>query len=119
MTADYSDKNPDLAALYPDHIQQLSQRHDYALANAGANHAVIFSGNPKMAFLDDRAYPFVANPQFVSWVPLTQLPLSYIVYTPGEIPRLVFLQPHDYWHVVPGAPDGSKRRGSGGASPGA
>ena len=86
MTADYSDKNPDLAALYPDHIQQLCQRHDYALENAGASHAVIFSGNPKTAFLDDRAYPFVANPQFVSWAPLTQLPLSYIVYTPGETP---------------------------------
>ena len=106
MTADYSDKNPDLAALYPDHIQQLCQRHDYALENAGASHAVIFSGNPKTAFLDDRAYPFVANPQFVSWAPLTQLPLSYIVYTPGETPRLIYLQPHDYWHVVPGAPDG-------------
>jgi Xaa-Pro dipeptidase len=34
------------------------------------------------------------------------LPLSYIVYTPGEKPRLIYYQPRDYWHVVPGAPDG-------------
>ena len=106
MTADYSDKNPDLAALYPDHIRTLSERHDYALDNAGANHAVIFSGNPKTAFLDDRGYPFMANPHFISWAPLTSLPLSYIVYTPGEKPKLIYYQPRDYWHVVPGEPDG-------------
>ena len=106
MSTDYSDKNPALAALYPDHIKTLSQRHDHALERAGASHAVIFSGNPKIAFLDDASYPFKPNPHFVSWAPLTNLPLSYIVYTPGEKPVLVYYQPHDYWHVVPGAPDG-------------
>ncbi len=106
MTDDYSDKNPALAALYPQHIATVCARHDHALEQAGANHAVIFSGNPKYAFLDDHSYPFKANPHFVSWAPLCDLPLSYIVYTPGEKPRLIFLQPHDYWHVVPGAPDG-------------
>lgn len=106
MKNDYSDKNPALAALYPQHIGTIRARHDYALEKAGANHAVIFSGNPKYAFLDDMGYPFKANPHFVSWAPLTKLPLSYIIYTPGEKPRLIYLQPHDYWHVVPGAPDG-------------
>ena len=106
MTADYSDKNPTLAALYPDHIKSVCQRHDHALERAGASHAVIFSGNPKVAFLDDAHYPFKPNPHFVSWAPLTDLPLSYIVYTPGEKPVLVYYQPHDYWHVVPGTPDG-------------
>ena len=106
MTADYSDKNPTLAALYPDHIQTVCQRHDHALESAGASHPVVFSGNPKIAFLDDASYPFKANPHFVSWAPLTDLPLSYIIYTPGEMPVLVYYQPHDYWHVVPGTPDG-------------
>jgi Xaa-Pro dipeptidase len=106
MNNDYSDKNPALAALYPQHIRSVCARHDYALEKAGANHAVIFSGSPKYAFLDDHSYPFKANPHFVSWAPLTTLPLSYIVYTPGEKPRLIYFQPHDYWHVVPGAPDG-------------
>ena len=106
MNADYSDKNPALAALYAEHIETVTARHDHALEQAGASHAIIFSGNPKIAFLDDHQMPFIPNPHFVSWAPLTRLPLSYIVYTPGETPVLIYYQPHDYWHVVPGAPDG-------------
>lgn len=106
MNADYSDKNPALGALYARHIETLASRHDHALSEAGASHAVIYSGNPKIAFLDDYHLPYKPNPHFVSWAPLTNLPFSYIVYTPGEKPVLIYYQPHDYWHVVPGAPDG-------------
>jgi Xaa-Pro dipeptidase len=106
MDTDYSNKNPALGALYAEHIEIVAARHDHALEQAGASHAVIFSGNPRIAFLDDYQMPFKPNPHFVSWIPLTRLPFSYIVYTPGEIPRLIYFQPHDYWHVVPGAPDG-------------
>lgn len=106
MKLDYSDKNPQLGALYPGHIDALRSRHDHALEQAGAAHAVIFSGAPKYTFLDDYTYPFQANPHFVSWAPLTQLPLSYIVYTPAETPLLIYYLPHDYWHPVPGAPEG-------------
>src|SRR3546814_10755046 len=45
-------------------------------------------------------------PQFKAWLPLTRNPGSWLVYTPGSKPRLVYLQPHDYWHVVPAAPAG-------------
>ncbi|NCF14009.1 MAG: Xaa-Pro dipeptidase [Gammaproteobacteria bacterium] len=106
MNPDYTDKNPALGALYGDHIQTVMARHDHALEQAGASHAVIYSGNPKLAFLDDYHHPFKANPHFVSWAPLTALPFSYIVYTPGSTPVLIYYQPHDYWHVVPGAPGG-------------
>jgi len=106
MNADYSDQNPDLGALYPEHIEALRARHDEALEKSGATHAIVFSGNPKVAFLDDHSYPFKANPHFVSWVPLLTLPLSYIIYTPGEKPVLLYYQPHDYWHSVPGEPNG-------------
>ncbi|NNF39958.1 MAG: Xaa-Pro dipeptidase [Woeseiaceae bacterium] len=106
MADDYTDRNPALAALYPGHLQTVSARHDEALEKSGAAHAVIFSGAPRFAFLDDHAYPFRPNPHFVSWLPATALPLSYIVYTPGEQPRLIYLQPRDYWHAVPGEPDG-------------
>jgi Xaa-Pro dipeptidase len=106
MNTDYSDKNPALGALYARHIETLASRHDHALSEAGASHAVIYSGNPKIAFLDDYHLPYKPNPHFVSWAPLTNLPFSYIVYTPGEKPVLIYYQPHDYWHVVPGAPDG-------------
>ncbi|MGB5630269.1 MAG: M24 family metallopeptidase, partial [Woeseiaceae bacterium] len=106
MNADYTDQNPALGALYGDHLRTVMARHDHALETAGASHAVVYSGNPKLAFLDDYHHPFKANPHFVSWVPLTSLPFSYIVYTPGETPVLIYYQPRDYWHVVPGAPDG-------------
>ena len=106
MTDDYTDGNPDLGSLYAAHLSAVSERHDRALEKAGASHAVIFSGSPKLAFLDDNYYPFKANPHFVGWAPLTNLPFSYIVYTPGETPVLIYYQPRDYWHVVPGAPSG-------------
>lgn len=106
MNDDFSDKNPALGALYAKHIETLCSRHDHALEQAGASHAVIYSGNPRIAFLDDYQMPFKPNPHFISWAPLLKLPFSYIVYTPGEKPRLIYFQPHDYWHVVPGAPDG-------------
>ena len=106
MTLDFSDRNPELADLYARHLEEICRRHDHALESAGASHAVIFSGAPKYAFLDDNSYPFRANPHFLGWAPLTRLPLSYIVYTPGETPVLVYFQPHDYWHPVPGNPDG-------------
>ena len=106
MNADYSDRNPDLAALYPAHLDTVMARHDDALEKSGAAHVVVFSGSAKIAFLDDHSYPFMVNPHFVAWAPLTALPLSYIVYTPGEKPVLVYNQPHDYWHSVPGEPDG-------------
>ncbi|MDH3439922.1 MAG: Xaa-Pro dipeptidase [Gammaproteobacteria bacterium] len=106
MNSDYTDKNPSLGALYAGHLETITARHDHALEQAGASHVIIYSGNPKVAFLDDNYYPFKANPHFVGWAPLTNLPFSYIVYTPGEKPVLLYFQPHDYWHVVPGAPDG-------------
>ena len=106
MKVDYTDNNPALGAHYPQHLEIVSARHEHALAQAGASHAVIFSGRPKYAFLDDQDYPFRANPHFIGWAPLVDLPLSYIVFSPGEKPILVYYQPHDYWHPVPGAPDG-------------
>jgi Xaa-Pro dipeptidase len=106
MDDNYTDNNPSLGALYAEHLETLTARHDHALEQAGASHAVIYSGNPKVAFLDDYQMPFKPNPHFVGWLPLTRLPFSYIVYTPGETPVLIYYQPHDYWHVVPGAPGG-------------
>ncbi|MGB5512230.1 MAG: hypothetical protein WBM87_11030, partial [Woeseiaceae bacterium] len=106
MNNDYSTSGPPLGPLYAEHLASVTARHDRALEKAGASHMVVFSGGPKVAFLDDNYYPFKANPHFVGWAPLTKLPFSYIVYTPGQTPTLVYYQPRDYWHVVPGAPSG-------------
>ena len=95
-----------LAKLYPDHLQTLQQRADTALERGNCSHLVIPAGVLQYQFLDDRPYPFAVNPHFKHWLPVTKAPGSWLVYTPGEKPRLIYLQPHDYWHVVPDAPAG-------------
>lgn len=95
-----------LGAQYPAHIDALKARHDRALSVAGASHVVVFAGAPKLRFLDDYHYPFTANPHFASWLPLIRHPHSYLVYTPGETPVLVYFQEKDYWHAPPSAPEG-------------
>ena len=95
-----------LAKLYPDHLTVLKQRSDSALQRAGFDHLVIAAGMPRYQFLDDRNYPFAVNPHFKHWLPVTKAPGSWLVYTPGERPKLIYLQPFDYWHVVPDAPAG-------------
>lgn len=94
-----------LAKLYPDHLATLKQRSGTALSRGGYDHLVVAAGTPREQFLDDRPYPFAVNPHFKHWLPV-KAPGSWIVYTPGQRPKLVYLQPHDYWHVVPDAPAG-------------
>ncbi len=95
-----------LAGLYGSHLDTIQARHDRALEKAGASHAVIFSGAPNRVFLDDYDYPFKTNPHYLGWLPLTNTPYSYVVYTPGKKPILVYFQPEDYWHKPPDAPSG-------------
>ena len=99
-------QHPDLHPLYAQHLATLKSRADAALARAGLDHLVIAAGEPSMQFLDDRPYPYAVNPHFKHWLPVTKAPGSWLVYTPGQRPKLVYLQPHDYWHVVPEAPAG-------------
>ena len=97
---------PDPAPLYADHLRVLMARADAALEKAGLDHLVIPSGCLHYQAFDDRDYPFAVNPHFKHWLPLTRVTDSWIVYTPGKRPQLVFNQPRDYWHVVPAAPSG-------------
>jgi Xaa-Pro dipeptidase len=95
-----------LASLYPHHLNTLREHADQALALGGFDHLLIAAGMPQRKFLDDQDQPFIASPHFKHWLPLTDAPGSWIIYTPGRKPRLIFLQPRDYWHVVPDAPQG-------------
>ena len=95
-----------LADLFPQHIDTLQARTAEALQRGGFDHLVVPSGNLHYQVFDDRDYPYAVNPQFKAWLPLTRAPGSWLVITPGQRPKLLFLQPHDYWHVVPAAPSG-------------
>ncbi|GAB2501421.1 Xaa-Pro dipeptidase [Lysobacter humi (ex Lee et al. 2017)] len=98
--------SPDPARLYAAHLDAIRQRADDALARAGLDHLVVPSGTSHYQVFDDRDYPYAVNPQFKAWVPLVRTPGSWIVHTPGARPKLIYLQPRDYWHVVPQTPSG-------------
>jgi Xaa-Pro dipeptidase len=100
-----SDQNT-FAALYPQHLEILQQRAAEALRRGDFDHLVVPSGTLHYQLFDDRDYPYAPNPQFKHWVPLTKNPGSWLVFTPGRRPTLIYLQPFDYWHVVPEAPNG-------------
>ncbi len=96
----------DFNSLYSAHLATLKQRADEALARGGFDHLVVPSGTLHYQVFDDRDYPYAVNPQFKAWLPLTRVPNNWVVYTPGQRPKVVFYQPFDYWHVVPDAPSG-------------
>jgi len=98
--------NDRIAPLYTQHLATVRAHADKALTQGGFDHLLIAAGTPLRKFLDDQDYPFVANPHFTHWLPLGHAPGSWIAYTPGAKPRLVFVQPSDYWHVVPETPSG-------------
>jgi Xaa-Pro dipeptidase len=95
----------ELANQYRAHIAQLQITAAAALARAELDTLVIASGTERYQFLDDRPYYFAVNPHFKHWLPLDQTH-SWISYTPGHKPILVYFQPVDYWHVAPAAPSG-------------
>ena len=96
----------ELATVYTQHVAELQKRAARALERGGFDHLVVPSGTLHYQVFDDRDYPYVVNPHFKAWLPVTRAPGSWLVVTPGQRPRLVFLQPFDYWHVVPEAPSG-------------
>lgn len=87
------------------HTVEIARRYDVALEASGFNVVLIGAGVLEYRFLDDQAYSFAANPDFLQWIPLTEHPGSCVVYRPGSRPLLVVLQPDDYWHEPPAMPD--------------
>ena len=80
----------DPGALYPDHLAVLCRRAEQALARGGFDHLVVPSGTLHYQVFDDRDYPYAVNPQFKAWLPLTRVPNSWIVFTPGKRPAVIW-----------------------------
>ena len=96
--------------LFAGHVAELRRRTDVALQAGDCDGLVAYSGRPRYAFQDDRPYPFVVNPHFKHWVPVTDAPDCFVVYSPGARPRLCYYQPADYWHRPPQLPEGAWQR---------
>ena len=59
-----------IAKLYGQHLEEKFSRFQDILSESVFDEIVIGSGESKMQFSDDMAYPFKANPYFREWVPL-------------------------------------------------
>lgn len=94
-----------LAVLYSEHINTLQQRTQQVLQRSELDAVLIHSGEPLRIFLDDSDYPFKVNPHFKAWVPVTDVPHSWLWVDGINKPKLWFYSPVDYWHSVEPLPN--------------
>lgn len=94
------------AALYSSHLAVLQHRVREVLEKTGLEALLIHSGEPLGIFMDDRDYPFKVNPHFKAWVPVTNVPHSWLWVNGVDRPRLWFYSPVDYWYSVEPMPEG-------------
>jgi Xaa-Pro dipeptidase len=92
--------NDKLASLYGAHITQLQQVTKSALTRENLEGLVIHSGQEIKIFLDDNTYPFKVNPHFKYWLPIIDIPNSWLVVNGEDKPTLIYYQPVDFWHKV-------------------
>ncbi len=92
----------DQVELYGQHLVEKNRRFQDILVATQFDEMVIASGDSKMQFSDDMAYPFVANPYFREWVPLGKRAGSYVQISSSlDRPRLFLLCVEDIWHTAP------------------
>src|SRR5471032_643859 len=100
------DGAPDLDSLFASHTEALRERYAAALEAEGFRSILIHSGSPPAVFEDDQHYPFRANAAFKSWLPLTDVPDSWLYFEPGHTPLLLFNSPIDFWYKSAALPQG-------------
>jgi len=98
------DRSSQLDALFAAHSELMRERFARALEVSGYDAVLVHAGSPPQVFADDQHYPFRVNAAFKSWVPLTQVPDSWLYFKPGETPLLLFSSPVDFWHKSAAVP---------------
>jgi Xaa-Pro dipeptidase len=91
---------------YSRHLATLMERYQQALEATGYDQVVISAGSLVMVAEDDRAYPFTPRAYAQQWLPYDVLPDTFIVFTPGDKPRLLWPARQDFWHLSPTEPTG-------------
>jgi Xaa-Pro dipeptidase len=87
-----------LDSAFGPHLDAICQRSAQALAASGFGALLVHSGSLLMIFEDDQPHSFQVNAAFKVWVPLSDVPDSFIYFEPGSRPVLLFHSPPDYWH---------------------
>lgn len=94
------DQMNELRKHYAKHIAEMQLRTKNALSRENLQGLVIHSGKEIKVFLDDYGYPFKVNPHFKAWLPLVDLPNSWLIVNGEDKPTLIYYQPIDFWHKV-------------------
>lgn len=90
---------------YPAHVTELQRRLEQQLQSCGADTLVLTAGTAQNHLFDDQPASFRANPHLRQWLPLDDCAGAALVLEPQRKPRLLHLQPEDYWHLVSQLPD--------------
>jgi Xaa-Pro dipeptidase len=96
----------ELASTFGPHLESVRARTAEALRACGYSGLLVHSGSLLTVFEDDRTYPFVAHAPFKVWVPLSDVPDSFIWFEPDLRPRLIVHTPRDYWYKPADLPQG-------------
>ena len=96
----------ELANTFGSHLEAVRARTAQALRACGYSGLLVHSGSLLTVFEDDRTYPFVAHAPFKVWVPLSDVPDSFIWFEPDLRPRLIVHTPRDYWYKPADLPQG-------------
>ena len=90
-----------ISTYYAQHIAEKIQRFQVILAEAGFDEVIIASGDTRLQFQDDLAYPFKANPYFREWAPLNRRAGCYLhIHRNSSKPSLYLLNTEDIWHTA-------------------
>ena len=96
----------DIKILFEEHIATLTQNFNNLLSKYDYDGIVIHSGQLRYSFLDDRTYPFMVNPHFKYWLPITTNPNCFIKINKDKKPELLYFKATDFWHEMPEDPNG-------------
>ena len=87
--------------LFASHVARKAAIYTQAMEIAGFDSAVISAGELVYPFNDDLDYSFRCSAYFSEWLPVQDFPGSYLLFTPGEMPRLYLPIIDDYWDSPP------------------
>lgn len=89
------------------HVRYVMAAFSEAMRTAAFDVLVIAAGDNRLAFQDDQAYPYRANPWFRWPAPVPAAPGSILLIGTKELPELILVMPKDFWHAPPEAPEGA------------